>query len=225
MTILKTVILFLILSTTIHSREYFSYLKADTLTTPPQSKDTIHLLYSDRVGQRLNKQFYHRATKKPFWHVYTFMVEGDSVLIKFQLDTNNHAIFTVMREVDERRITLGNLSGTLLAVPGTPYLYTREPSKNLHNTFRKFRITKKSLQETPQPFFFSNRSITLSKTIPIYFDTTYTSPVAKLPQKTAATILLAVPGNRHFLIKTPFGLTGWASRSLLKEGGISIDSP
>lgn len=107
------------------------------------------------------------------------------------------------------------VAGTALAVPGNGAVY---PASRFNNTFTrrsKYSYSASGLKEVSQPYFYVGLKTHTLKPLTIYASPSETQAVAQLPKGAEIEVILTedkVDKQRRtcFLIKTPFGLLGWA---------------
>lgn len=108
------------------------------------------------------------------------------------------------------------LTGTRLYVPGNGFLYVSGFTNNTFDQKRKFYIAGDTLVEVAQPYYYVGLTSTATRDLVLRTDpsdSTDASVVATVPKGSPVTILLKRADEKYpeftYLLKTPFGLTGW----------------
>lgn len=108
---------------------------------------------------------------------------------------------------------LGSFSGTKLIVPCDSSVYVSGEANDYFNKRRKYSLKDGTLREVAQPYYYVGLRTINTKPLDIYTDKSYKEKVAHLPANSDIEVLLASVKNEYdydYLIKTPFGLVGWA---------------
>ncbi len=83
-------------------------------------------------------------------------------------------------------------------------------TNNTFNTRQKFNISDGVIKEVDQPFYYVGLKSKTKIPVTLYSDEKMTVEVAKLPAGSPLEVLLADKyEDFRYLVKTPFGLTGW----------------
>jgi hypothetical protein len=106
-----------------------------------------------------------------------------------------------------KRDQMVSMSGLSLYLPGNGSVYVSGHTNNMFDMRRKFERVNGQWQETKQPFYFVGKESKTLKAITLYGELGLKTEVAKLPPGAAITVL--INQDDYFLLKTPFGLTGW----------------
>ncbi len=108
------------------------------------------------------------------------------------------------------------LTGTQLYIPGNGFLYVSGFTNNTFDQKRKFYIVDDTLVEVEQPYYYVGLNSTATRDLVLRTDpsdTTDASIVATVPKGSPVTVLLKRADEKYpeftYLLKTPFGLTGW----------------
>ena len=116
--------------------------------------------------------------------------------------------FIITREGSEE--PAGTVPGVHLYLPGNGSIYTSGHANTMFDEHRKYTIKNGELVETKQPFLHVGIEGKAKKDLTIYSTPAQKEIVASIPKGAAMTVLLA-DGADHYLIKTAFGLVGWAT--------------
>jgi len=103
---------------------------------------------------------------------------------------------------------LGSISGWKLVIPGNGNLYVSGHTNNLFDQKKKFTLSEGKITEIKQPYYYVGITSKTLKPITLYADKELTKKLAFLPAGYQCEIL--INEKETFLIRTPFGLTGWA---------------
>jgi len=121
--------------------------------------------------------------------------------------------FVIHRKIDGNFVMMGSFTGTELIVPGDGSVYVSGKADDYFNKRRKYLLKNGLLKEVVQPYYYVGMKGVNSRPLDLYTDTSYTEKVAHLPVNSEVEVLLAKSKdnfNYDFLIKTPYGLLGWA---------------
>ena len=136
----------------------------------------------------------------------------DSLYVLFSHGPSEDPNFTIATKTGK---IIGNVNGLGLYLTNNSTFYVNGHTNNLFDKRRKFQITKDTIAEVVQPFYYVGlQSITL-KEITIYRDKTNKEAVATLPKGYKVEVLLAEFGRPdfeaedYFLVRSEFGLVGW----------------
>jgi hypothetical protein len=136
----------------------------------------------------------------------------DSLYVLFSQGPSEDPSFSISTKAGK---VLGDVTGLELYLTNTGTFYVNGHTNNLFNKKRKFEIRKDTVVEVAQPFYYVGlQSITL-KDIVLYKDKTGSETVASLPKGYKIEVVLAEYGapdfelEKHFLVKTDYGLMGW----------------
>lgn len=107
------------------------------------------------------------------------------------------------------------LQGDSLAVPGNGAAYVANRFNNTFTKRTKYLYSAIGLTEVKQPYFYVGLNTSTLAPLTIYAAPNDTHVVAQLPKGSEIEVILTDnnPDKNHrtcFLIKTPFGLLGWA---------------
>jgi hypothetical protein len=111
-----------------------------------------------------------------------------------------------------------------IVIPGNGSIYT-SGHLNEFNLRRKFTFDGKTFKEDKQPFYYIGlKSVTL-KEVKLFSDKELTTPLAVLPAGYEVEVLLAEQpfDNKVYLIRTSYGLTGWAALKAEQYKSVDIE--
>ncbi len=120
----------------------------------------------------------------------------------------------------------GAVGGVNMYIPGNGSLYV---SGHLNSNFDrkvKLKFENNELKEVKQPLYYVGLKTKTLKPITLYQTKEFKNVVANLPENYRVEVLLAETGYRHedyYLIKTDFGLVGWAKIKAGQYSAIDIE--
>lgn len=136
-------------------------------------------------------------------------------LIQFDEGPSADPNYTIMKVgANDKLSFVGNIACEKLIIPGNGYLYSEGLNNNLYNKRQKFKIENDKIVEMPQGAYYIGLNSKTRELITLYADKNKTKKAAYLPKNYNVEIVIEEAG--WFLIKTPFGLTGWISKKDIK---------
>ncbi len=141
--------------------------------------------------------FCEGASADPFFEIYHIVGEKQEIDSSFQI----YAI------INEAKRKIGGISGLEIVIPGNGNVYVSGHTNNMFNMRRKFTLKDDQLEEVKQPFYYVGLVTETTQSVKLYIDFNYKEIVAQLPAGYIVEVLINKGDN--YLIKTPFGLTGW----------------
>ncbi len=196
----------------------FPYLTEITNATDT----TFHLFVDQSKSEIVNKQLQELDPNHPLYA--SDGCESEMTLLALTpLDNTGRKYAIVFGYCPEPEFTfyeinkdaniIATVSGSSLYVPGNGSVYT---SGHLNTNFdcrRKYHFSGGTIREVKQPYYYVGlKTKTLTSTI-LYKTKDLTEEVAKLPANYPIEVLLAETSYKeedYYLIKTEFGLIGWA---------------
>lgn len=117
----------------------------------------------------------------------------------------------------------GTFPGTDIYIPGTNSVYVTGKENNCFNKKSKYVFTQNMFIEAIQPFYYVGLQTKTLKPMVLYSDQNLTHQLASLPGNYAIEVVMAENGNAYnpvlkYLIKTSFGLVGWAEINGFNNG-------
>ena len=135
----------------------------------------------------------------PFFEIYRIVGEKQEIDSSFQI----YAI------INETKRKIGGISGLEIVIPDNGHVYVSGHTNNMFNMRRKFTLKDNQLEEIKQPFYYVGLVTETTQSVNLYADISSKEIVAQLPAGYGVEVLINKGNN--YLIKTPFGLTGWIS--------------
>ncbi len=112
------------------------------------------------------------------------------------------------------------LDGLRFILPGNGIIYVDGHMDTTFNERHKFVWKDGTFVEVKQPFLYVGLDSTTITSVILYSERDFQHSVAQLPANSPVTVLLNVSGTDDYLLKTPFGLVGWAK---IPSGGLTPD--
>lgn len=149
--------------------------------------------------------------------------EGGVRVLKTKIDKNSQQSYTIDYSpgpsADPAFVFLKNdgdkvaeqgeqISGLELYIPGNGFLYVSGHTNNMFDMRRKYKIDGDALVEVKQPFYYVGINNKLKKDLEIFSDAELKQSVGLLTKGTDVSVLLYQ--DEKYLIKSTFGLVGWA---------------
>jgi hypothetical protein len=151
--------------------------------------------------------------------------EGTIVVLKAMLDAKNPEIYTVLFQpglsndpffiIRRGNREIGSLEANELILPGSGIVYTTGHTNKFFDERRKYQLKDGKLREVKQPFLHVGLQTKAKSAIVLYSSTDYRQVLTTLPKNTEVEVLVA--NGKNYLIRTPFGLTGWWKNDSGKE--------
>jgi len=135
----------------------------------------------------------------PFFEIYRIVGEKQEIDSSFQ-------IYAITNEAKRK---IGGISGLEIVIPGNGNVYVYGHTNNMFNMRRKFTLKDDQLEEIKQPFYYVGLVSKTTQSVNLFSDISSKEKVAQLPAGYEVEVLINKGDN--YLIKTPFGLTGWIS--------------
>lgn len=208
------------------AKERFDFTHFEELKTLTISK-TVVVKYNPKETKIINKE----AGKLPKDHPLYDGEFGfyDMIIMEFKLDVNNSESyllrhtwgpsndpsFSVHTASDGKCV--GSVHGTQIFIPGNSSVYGQGVENACFNLKQKYAFINNKLEAVSQPYYYAGLKTKTQKTIKLYSDDAMTNVLATIPPKYDVEVLMAAADQKggasmdKFLIKTSFGLVGWAT--------------
>lgn len=138
-----------------------------------------------------------------------FLEKGDKTpyRVYFSPGPSEDPVFIFHKKSGASWSELVTLPGKKLYILGNGSLFTSGHTNNMFDMRRKYQVSKGSIEEVLQPFYYVGiKSKTLRPAV-LYRSQEMKEVIAQLPKNYAVEILLNQ--GEFYLVKTSFGLTGW----------------
>lgn len=133
----------------------------------------------------------------------------ETIIVEFDPGPSDDPGFVFYREnkTNKQREYINQVNGDELIITHNGFFYTKTASNNMFVKRSKFQYDGKTITETPQAFYYVGLQTITLKPFTLYSDTKCTKAVANIPKNYQVEVL--VNTEDLYLLKTPFGLTGW----------------
>jgi len=129
--------------------------------------------------------------------------EKDIYTVTFSPGMSDDPLFTIKKGDKE----INSFTALELILPGNGSVYTTGHTNNMFDERRKFQLKDGKIKESKQSYLYVGLHTKTVESFQIYSDLNYSKPIATLPKDTEIEVL--VNQGRNYLIRTPFGITGW----------------
>lgn len=146
----------------------------------------------------------------------------DTFLIRYDSGPSADPGFLVFRIQKDSLIQLTySIFGLALVIPGDGFIYVDGHTNTMFNTRRKFLVSRDTVKEISQPFYYVGLDSKTSEELHIYSDFSQTNEVAIIPRGSPTHVLLNQ--GRYYLLRTQFGLVGWVKLPVTGAGKTPIE--
>ncbi len=115
---------------------------------------------------------------------------------------------TILKEnMDGTTHDVGQMSGLNFIMPGNGYIYVTGHTNNMFNERKKYEWKNNRFSEVTQSSYYVGLESHTTKAIVLVESKNSSKVIASLPANAPVTVL--INEGDYYLIKTPFGLTGW----------------
>ncbi|MDA8084891.1 MAG: hypothetical protein M0024_14635 [Nitrospiraceae bacterium] len=138
----------------------------------------------------------------------------DVYVIDYNAGPSGDPKFIIYRKIDHALKKLASIPGDNLIIPGDGNVYVSGESDDFFDRRRKYVLSEGTLKEVPQPYYYVGLRTRNVKPLNIYSDRDYQIKVTHLPAGSEIEVLVASLRKQFeydFLIKSPYGLTGWVT--------------
>lgn len=116
--------------------------------------------------------------------------------------------FKIYRIGNGKEEKIKSIPGEELIIPGNGDVYSIVQANEYFVKRRKYSLKDGTLEEIKQPFYYVGLVSKTRMAIDLYADIDFVIKIAHLPEGSDVEVL--VNKDYNYLIKTPFGLLGWA---------------
>ena len=103
--------------------------------------------------------------------------------------------------------SVGSFGGLNFIIPGNGYVYVSGHTNNMFDTRQKFVWQNNDFSEVKQDAYYVGLNSKTNRAVELLQSKTSSRVVASLPAQSAVSVL--INEGDYYLVKTPFGLTGW----------------
>jgi hypothetical protein len=177
----------------------------DLKVVSPAGFDNAYVFYDSEHSQLINEKDTARDAEPTVSVIKTKLdvKEKDIYTITFSPGLSNDPLFIVKKGKKE----IGNFNANELIIPGNGTVYTSSRTNNLFDQRRKYQLKDGKIQEVKQPFLYVGLQTKTNAAIQLYSSNDFKQVLASIPKDTDIEVL--VSSGKNYLIRTPFGLTGW----------------
>jgi hypothetical protein len=189
-----------------HSQSAFSSLQRLEV----DSNYHVSVYYNPRNCTLLKQSIKNEADIYEMYVLRSRLVPSspDSFLVEYNEGPSADPGFIFYRVANDSLLPLCyKINGLNLFVPGNGFLYIDGHTDDMFNRRRKYVVSRDSIKEVPQPFYYVGLDSKTKEEIRLYADSTNTQVVATVPKGSTVHVLLNK--GEDYLIKTEFGLIGW----------------
>lgn len=184
----------------------------------PQTFKELESLYVGRAGviynplhtEVINKEFTEEESGIEVTRAIRTRIDArqkTSYIVDYDEGVSVDPAFTIYKEGDKGLIKIGTFNGLELVIPGNGNIYISGHTNNMFNMRLKYQLAGDSFIEVKQPYYYVGADSVTKADITLYESPGSGAVVALLTKETKITVLLNK--GKYYLIKTPFGLTGW----------------
>lgn len=170
----------------------------------------VGVLYNEAITEVINKELTEEEHGLQITRAIRTKIdaqENTSYIVDYDEGFSVDPGFTIYREDGKKLTLIESFSGLQLIIPGNGNIYVSGHTNSMFNVRRKYKLTGSSFTEVRQPYYYVGVESVTNADITLYESTDMAKEVAKLSKGTKITVLLNK--GKYYLIKTPFGLTGW----------------
>jgi hypothetical protein len=132
-------------------------------------------------------------------------------LIQYSDEPSGDPHFLFYRIEKDTLIGIGRIPSDNIYIPGNGFLYSSCRADRMFETREKYIISRDTLSEVKQPFYFVGLESEALQELNLYSDTELTKVVATIPK--GSPVFIVANQKDYYLLKTPFGLLGWVQVS------------
>jgi hypothetical protein len=152
------------------------------------------------------KDSYHTPVRVLITRI--FDTSGEEYLVIFDPGPSFDPVFKIYRVSNGKEQEIKTIPGEELIIPGNGDIYSIVLANEYFNKRRKYSLKGEALEEIKQPFYYVGLVSKTRMAIDLYADFDLVTKIAHLPEDSDIEVLINKDYN--YLIKTPFGLLGWA---------------
>ncbi len=198
-----------------------------------ESQTGGYIKFDSTTTTVINKQLQELDKNHP---LYNYECDGDDILlVKTQIDKSlkssqyivyspicSYGTFYILDAENFKLI--GKLHGEQIVISGNSYIYLAGRLARNYKSTQKFIFENNKFREIKQPYYYVGiKSYTL-RPVKIYQEKELINQVAYLPENYEIEVLLTekIFGSELYLVKTSFGLVGWAKLEAYQYQGADV---
>lgn len=170
----------------------------------------VSILYNEAITEVINKEFTEEESGLQITRAIRTKIddqENTSYIVDYDEGFSVDPGFAIYREDGQKLTLIESFGGLQLIIPGNGNIYVSGHTNSMFNVRRKYKLMGSSFTEVKQPYYYVGLDSVTNADITLYESIDMAKEVAKLSKGTKITVLLNK--GKYYLIKTPFGLTGW----------------
>ena len=207
----KYIFIFLVLTSTSYANEANkAFNKLKFITIDYSQVGDINVFYNEKLTKILNKEIIINKDNYNSTKVIETKIDYKSKekhIIEYSEGFSVDPHFTIYKKNKNKLIELTSFSGTEIFIPGNGNIYISGHTNNMFNMKLKYKLVDSSFIEVKQPYYYVGVKSKIKENITLYASQKMKNEVAKLPKDSVVTVLLN--DGKDYLLKSPFGLTGW----------------
>jgi len=186
------------------------------------------MYYDESITKIINTERRNLPRDDPFFIGDERLEAGDLIVAKTKINAKSDQFYTINLAEEEGDIPTyeiynegnpdscaGRFFGVALYIPGNGFIYVSRRLIQMFDLRRKFRLEDNKLVEVKQPYYYVGLKSFTHRAIDLYSDTSGSELVATVPPNYEIEVLLSDEmfdwqNQMNFLVKTSFGLVGWA---------------
>lgn len=186
------------------------------------------MYYDESITKIINTERRDLPTDDPFFIGDERLEAHDLIVAKTKINGKSDQYYTINLAEGEGDIPhyeiynegnpdscAGRFFGVALYIPGNGYVYVSRRLVQMFDLRRKFKLKDNKLVEVKQPYYYAGLKSFTHRSIKLYSDTSGSELVATVPPNYEIEVLLSDDtfhgqNQMNFLVKTSFGLVGWA---------------
>jgi hypothetical protein len=168
----------------------------------------VRVMYNPKVSTIINKKYHDSDPDSDYWKVIKTRIggTGQEYRIEFSEGASDDPTFKIFK--DEEAEPVFEAFATGLVIPGNGFIYTSGHTNNMFDERKKYELRKGQIVEVKQPYYYVGLATKTNKAITLHSAKDVKGVVAALPAGAPVTVLINEVD--FYLLKTEFGLVGWA---------------
>ena len=207
------IIIFSVLAVNLYSQglpESFSNLSTVEIKVTPTY--SVYVSYDKNVTKIIKRKLHENdlGFGAPFRVISTILDKRDKkeYTIDFQEGLSADPSFTIYENRIDGLVYINSFNGDHLIIPGNGGIYISGHVNSMFNIRRKYELSEGELKEVVQPFYYVGLKTITLKSLELRSETDNKEIIAYIPKNSEIEVL--INKVNHYLIKTSFGLIGWA---------------
>ena len=171
----------------------------------PAGYENVFIFYDPEHSQIINAREKEKDSEPVVTVLKTRLDDKEKEIytITFSPGMSDDPLFTIKKGDKE----INSFTALELVLPGNGSIYTSGHTNNMFDERRKYQLKDGKIKEAKQAFLYVGIKSKTNGPFQIFSDLNYSKPIATLPKGTEVEVL--VNQGKNYLIRTPFGITGW----------------